>query len=462
MSTSLARKITVVQPQQEKIKMKEKVGYATGDLACNFIYQTVSSYLLFFYTDVFGITAAAAGLMFLVVRLIDAVLDPFIGAVIDKTNTKYGRFRPYLLYGAFPFAGVAILCFTTPGFSDPMKLVYAYATYILLSITYSAINIPYAALTSAITQDNKEVVSLTSVRMLFGNMGGLIVSFGVPLLAGIFTNMTGETGSGWQITMSIMGITGALLLIYSFYNTKERVPLNHSKEAEINFKDIWVQLKTNRPLIIVCFFFILNFGVNSIVNSVGIYYVTYNVAKPELVKWYGLMGTLPALILMPLMPMMYKWMGKKKLLFTALGLKAIGLIALFLIPPTMVPLVFAGRLIAALGTITAGAFTWALIPETIDYGEYKTGKRASGIIYALVGFFFKFGMAIGGIVPGLLLANFGYIANQAQTSEALNGILITMTVIPAVFVIIELVAIFFYNLDEKEHKRILSVIKSRG
>ena len=138
-----------------------------------------------------------------------------------------------------------------------MKLVYAYATYILLSITYSVINIPYAALTSAITQDNKEVVSLTSVRMLFGNMGGLIVSFGVPLLAGIFANMTGETGTGWQITMTIMGITGAFLLLFSFYNTKERVPLNHSKEAEINFKDIWVQLKTNRPLLIVCFFFIL-------------------------------------------------------------------------------------------------------------------------------------------------------------------------------------------------------------
>lgn len=250
--------------------------------------------------------------------------------------------------------------------------------------------------------------------------------------------------------------------MYSFYNTKERVQLNHSKEAEINFKDIWIQLKTNRPLLIVCFFFILNFGVNSIVNSVGIYYVTYNVARPELVKWYGLMGTLPALILMPLMPLMYKWMGKKKLLFTALSLKAIGLLALFLIPPTMVPFVFAGRLIAALGTITAGAFTWALIPETIDYGEYKTGKRASGVIYALVGFFFKFGMAIGGIVPGLILANFGYVANQAQTPEALNGILITMTVIPAVFVIIELVAIFLYNLDEKEHKRILNVLKKRG
>ncbi|NRT73497.1 MFS transporter [Clostridium beijerinckii] len=445
----------------EKITMKEKVGYATGDLACNFIYQTVSSYLLFFYTDVFGISAAAAGFMFLIVRLFDAVMDPLIGTVVDKTNTKYGRFRPYILYGAFPFAGVAILCFTTPAFSDPIKLVYAYVTYILLSVTYSVVNIPYAALTSAITQDNKEVVSLTSIRMLFSNTGGLIVSFGVPLLAGIFTNMTGKTSTGWQITMSIMGILGALLLIYCFLNTQERVRIDHSEDAKINVKDIFIQLKSNRPLVIICLFFILNFGVNSIVNSVGIYYVTYNVARPDLVKWYGLMGTLPALILMPLMPSMYKWMGKKKLLFTALSLKAIGLIALFVIPATMVPLVFAGRLIAALGTITAGAFTWALIPETIDYGQYKTGKRASGVIYALVGFFFKFGMAIGGIVPGLILAKFGYVANHAQTATALHGILITMTAIPVIFVIIELAAIFFYNLDEKEHKRVLSELNTR-
>lgn len=446
----------VTSKMSEKISLKEKVGYATGDLACNFIYQTVSSFLLFFYTEVFGISAIAAGFMFLVVRLFDAVIDPLIGTVVDKTNTKYGRFRPYLLYGAFPFAGVAILCFTTPAFSEPMKLVYAYVTYILLSVTYSFVNIPYAALTSAITQDNKEVVSLTSIRMLFSNTGGLIVSFGVPLLAGIFTNVTGKTSTGWQITMSIMGILGALILIYCFLNTQERVQINHSEEAKINVKDIFSQLKVNRPLIIICLFFILNFGVNSIVNSVGIYYVTYNVARPDLVKWYGLMGTLPALILMPLMPLMYKWMGKKKLLFTALSFKAIGLIALFIIPATMVPLVFAGRLIAALGTITAGAFTWALIPETIDYGQYKTGKRASGVIYALVGFFFKFGMAIGGIIPGLILAKFGYVANHAQTPTALHGILFTMTIIPAIFVIIELVAIFFYNLDEKEHKRVLS------
>ncbi|MDP1442121.1 MFS transporter [Priestia megaterium] len=458
MNTSAAEQIKVVP--SEKISMKEKIGYATGDLACNFIYKTISSYLLFFYTDVFGISATVAGVMFLIVRMLDAVLDPLIGTIVDRTNTKYGRFRPYLLYGAVPFAVLAILCFTTPEFSDVGKIVYAYITYILLSIIYSTINVPYSALTAAITQDNKEVVSLTSIRMLFSNGGGMIVSFCVPFLASIFTKTTGNTATGWQITMTIMGIAGAILLILSFLNTKERIQISE-EESKVGFKDIFTQLRVNRPLVIVCLFFLFNFGINSIINAVGIYYVTYNVARPDLVKWYGLMGTLPALILMPLIPVLYKVLGKKKLLFIALSCKAIGLLALFIIPSSMVPLVFAGRLIASIGTITSGAFTWALVPETIDYGEYKTGKRASGVVYALVNFFFKFGMALGGIVPGLILSNFGYVANHVQTETALHGILITLTVIPAIFVIIELFAIFFYKLDEKEHERVLAELNAR-
>lgn len=459
MATSAARQLT--QTAVQKISFGEKIGYATGDLACNFIYQTVSSYLLFFYTDVFGISAAVAGLMFLIVRFIDAVMDPIIGTLVDKTNTKYGRFRPYLLYGAFPFAIVAILCFTTPSFSDAGKIVYAYITYILLSMTYSTINVPYSALTAAITQDNKEVVSLTSIRMLFSNGGGMIVSFGVPALAAMFASMTGKTSTGWQLTMSLMGILGAILLIVCFFNTKERVQVSEA-ESKVTFKDIFTQLRSNRPLVLVCTFFILNFGVNSIINSVGIYYVTYNVARPDLVKWYGLMGTLPALILMPLIPVMYKFIGKKKLLFLSLALKLIGLIGLFLIPSSMVTGVFIARIIQAVGTITCGGFVWALIPETIDYGEYKTGKRANGVVYALVNFFFKFGMAIGGIVPGIILSKFGYIANHTQSATALHGISLTLTVIPAIFVAIEIFAIYFYNLDEKEHKRVLNELASRG
>jgi len=457
----MAVKKTVMKPTVHRISSREKVGYATGDLAFNLIYQTVSSYLLFFYTDVFGISSAAAGLMFLIVRIFDAVVDPLIGTVVDRTNSKYGRFRPYLLYGAIPFAIMSVLCFTTPGFSDTGKLVYAYITYILLSVTYTTINVPYGALTSVITQDNKEVVSLTSVRVFFSNIGGMIVTYGVPLLVGFFAAANMKTSSSWQLTMTIMGVLGCLLLFYCFFNTKERVKVPDHAAEKINLKDAFEQFRVNRPLVLICLFFIINFGVNSIINSVGVYYITYNVDRPDLVKWYGLLGVLPALVCMPLMPFLYKWMGKRTLLFTTLTFKMVGLLALWVIPPSMVPLVLTARIISAIGTVTAGGLCWALVPETIDYGEYKTGKRMGGLIYAIIGFFYKFGMALGGIVPGLILDRFGYVANQAQTPTALHGILLTTTIIPAVFIIIELVAIYFYNLDEKEHKRVVAELEAR-
>ncbi|MEH6992148.1 MFS transporter [Neobacillus drentensis] len=464
MATNLAEKIVIEERQQqlEKIGYREKIGYASGDLACNLIYQTVTTYLLFFYTDVFGISAAAAGVMFLIVRVIDAVLDPIIGLAVDRTNTRWGRFRPYLLFGAIPFAIFAIFCFTTPDFSDIGKLVYAYITYILLSITYTTINVPYGALTSAITQDNKEVVSLTSIRMLFANIGGLVVAFGVPLIAALLSDTAGAGKErGWQLTMAIMGVAGAALLLFSFFNTKERVKFTHTETEKIMFSDVFEQFKVNRPLVVLCTFFIIIFGVNSIINSVGIYYVSYNVGRPDMVKWYGLLGSLPAIILMPLIPMLNKWLGKKMLLRLSLILAIIGTLALVVIPASMVGLILVARAVSAVGCLVAGGFMWALIPETIDYGEYKTGKRLSGLIYAMIGFFFKFGMALGGIVPGIVMQSFGYVANQTQTPEALTGILITTAVIPTIILVLALVDLNFYKLDEKEHSRIVAELRAR-
>ncbi len=224
----------------KKISMVEKVGYASGDFACNLIYaQQCSTYLLFFYTDVFGLSAAAAGTMFLVVRIIDALADPFIGTIVDRTNSRFGRFRPYLLFGAFPFVILAILCFTTPDFSDMGKLIYADITYVGLSLTYTMINVPYGALTSAMTRNNQEVVSITSVRMLFANLGGLVVAFFVPLLAAYLSDTSGSESLGWQLTMgNLLGVTGGCLLIFCFKSTKERVTLQKSEE-KIKFSDIY-------------------------------------------------------------------------------------------------------------------------------------------------------------------------------------------------------------------------------
>ncbi|KHF40114.1 MFS transporter [Halalkalibacter okhensis] len=454
-----------VQPQpslqeNSKLGMREKIGYASGDLASNLIYQTTSIYLLFFYTNIYGISPGAAATMFLVVRLIDAISDPLVGSLVDRTNTRFGRFRPYLLFWAIPFAGLAFLCFTTPDFTEGGKLIYAYVTYIGLSIVYTFVNVPYAALTPALTKNSNEIVSLTSVRMIFANLGGVIVAYFVPFLSNYFGEIASPTRS-WQLTMGIIGLVGALLLLFCFFSTKERVkPVNN--DAKIKFTDIFEQFGKNRPLVVLSIFFVLIFGVNSISNSIGVYYVTYNLGREDLVGLYALLGSLPAFLCIPLIPWLNRKIGKKALLNISLILSIVGTLSLLLIPPTMIELILLSRVVTAIGTLTAGAFMWALIPETIEYGEYVTGKRLSGLIYSLIGFFFKCGMALGGAIPGLVLAQFGFVANQAQSSQALFGILIGTALIPAIVLALAMVNINFYNIDDQKLAKIREALRERA
>lgn len=446
-----------------RLSMKEKTGYAMGDLACNLIYTTVCSYLLFFYTNVYGLAADVVATMFLVVRVMDAVVDPIVGTFVDKHTYKHGKFRPYLLYGAFPFAVLGILCFSTPAFADTVKIIYAYATYIGLSLVYTTINIPYGALTAAMTRDNKEVVSMTSIRMLCANLGGLIVSFGIPVLVTMISgSYTGEESRiGWQITMGLYSVVGALLLLYCFSQTKERIKVDPSNDAKLKFIDVFKQFKVNPPLVVLSLFFIILFGMMAVANSIGTYFITYNCNRPDLVQWYGLIGTIPAFFLLPLVPTFNRLVGKIRLLQISLILGIVGCGVTYVVPAENITVILIARFVSSCGIIVAGGFMWALIPETIEYGEYKTGKRLSAMIYAIIGFFFKFGLALGGIVPGFMLSSYGYVANQVQTAEALNGILLTTTVIPMIFLAVAFIDISFYSLNDKRYKEIVAALEEK-
>ncbi|NMM62719.1 MFS transporter [Clostridium sp. P21] len=443
-----------------KISVREKIGYGFGDFACNLVYASISSYLLFFYTDVFGLASSAAAFMFFIVRIIDAVMDPIVGMIVDKTNTKYGKFRPFLLYGAIPFAVLAILCYSTPQLSQGGKILYAYATYIALSVCYTFVNVPYGALTSAMTQDQHESVSITTYRTFLANIGGVIVAFFVPLLANQFSK-TMSLSKSWQLTMIIIATIGGVLLLICFGTTKERVqvPASHTK---IKFSDIFEQFKVNRPLVILSIFFFVIYGVKSVVNSTGIYYVTYYVGRPELVKWYSGIGTLPALFVIPFIPWLSRKLTKKQLMTLSIATDIIGMVGLFVFPSNWITAIFISRGIAAVGNGMISAFMWALIPETVEYGEWKTNKRLGGMIYAVIGFFFKCGNALGGMIPGLVLSMSGYVAKQAQTPTALNGILIATAVIPICLYIIAIVCMRFYNLDKETYARISQELQERN
>ncbi|URZ05061.1 glycoside-pentoside-hexuronide (GPH):cation symporter [Clostridium felsineum] len=442
------------------ISVREKIGYGFGDFACNLVYASISSYLLFFYTDVFGIASSAAAFMFFIVRIIDAVSDPIVGIIIDKTNTKYGKFRPFLLYGAIPFAILAILCFTTPSLHGGAKLLYAYATYIALSVCYTLVNVPYGALTSAMTQDQHESVSITTFRTFLANIGQVIVAFCVPLLADTFSKSMSLSRS-WQLTMLIIGSTGGILLLICFKSTKERVkvPSSHQK---IKFSDIFEQFRVNRPLVVLAIFFLVIYGVKSIVSATGVYYVTYYVGKANLVKWYSAIGTFPALIIIPFIPWLSRKLSKKQLMTISIITDIVGMVGLFILPKTWIVPIFISRGIASVGNGMISAYMWALIPETVEYGEWKTNKRLGGMIYAVIGFFFKCGNALGGMIPGIVLAASGYVAHKSQTPSALHGILITTAIIPICLYAVAIFCMRFYNLDKDTYSKISAELQKRN
>lgn len=449
-----------------KLSFMKMFGYGTGDFAQNLIYNTVSTYLLFFYTNVFGLAPADAATMFLVVRIIDAINDPIVGTLIDKHTNRFGKYRGFLLYMAIPFAVMAILCFYTPNLGQMGKLIYAYVTYVGLSLIYTTVNIPYGSLNAAMTRDNDEIVKMSSVRMFLANLGGMAVSYGIPIFVKLFSGGSYSgigARKGWFLTLSMYGIIGALVLIFCFSQTKERIILPADKESSVHVKDLFHQLVINKPLRVLAIFFIITFGLMSVVNSVGSYYVSYNMNKPDLLPLFNLLPGLPAFILIPLTPWMNKKLGKKRLVMGSLILATVCLTAMYFVPATNVVAAFTFRIVGQMGITEATTFMWALVPETITYGEWKTGKRENGIVNAIIGFFFKFGMALGGVVPGYVLAAFAFNAkNTMQTAHSMQGILLVQTLIPVAFLILAIIDFSFYNLTDEQVNKMNAEIEAKG
>lgn len=432
-----------------KLHLKEKLGYASGDLACNLIFQTISIYLLFFYTDIFGISAAQASTLFFIARLWDAINDPIIGSVIDRTNTRCGKFRPYLLWGAVPFGILAALCFTTPDLSDNGKLIYAYVTYIGLGMVYTFVNVPYGALTSSLTQDPKERANLSALRMFFAQLAGLIVVLGVPFLSEYFGN--GNAALGYQLTITTFAIIGVILLLITFVTTKERHKQNVSNK-NFDFKRTIDFLKKNHPLQILCIIFIVIFGTISVINSIGLYFFKYNMEHPELFAINQSIGIVIMLITLLFVPLMTKKVEKKHLLKFGMILSLARPLSMM---STSVPVILVGTAIGFIGLGISAGLLWGMVPDTIEYGEYKTGIRAEGMTYAIIGFAFKLGMALGGLIPGYVLQATGYMPDVAQTDFALLGIKSLVSFLPILLTVIAISALSYYKLDEKTYNTIM-------
>lgn len=456
-----------------KLSWLQRIGFGAGDMAQNLIYQTVSIWLLIFYTDVYGISPQAAAVMFLVVRIVDVLWDPLVGAFVDKSNPKWGKYRSWLIIGGIPLVGLAILCFWN-GFSG--SIIYAYITYVGMSMCYTLVNVPYGALNSSLTRDTEEVTILTSTRMFMANLGALIVK-SLPLVIALFAPKAAdgtaitespESATAWFITMSIFGIAGLFLLIFSFSQCKERVVMDKKESENVKVSDLWMEFTRNRPLRVIAFFFITAFAMMSISNAADAYFMKYNLeATPVMTTVFMWLGTIPAFIFMPLVPFIKRKIGKKGMFYMFLGTAIVGMGLLYLFASIdslrQFWLLCIAQFIKNTGVIVATGYMWALIPEVVSYGEYTSGRRIAGIVNALTGIFFKAGMALGGVVPGIVLAIVGFNANTPQqTLLAEQGILWLTCIIPAILLILAIYIISKYELEDDVIDRINKEIEERA
>jgi len=460
----------------EKISMREKIGFSLGDGAANFIFQTIMLLQLSFYTDSFGISAAAAGWLFLVARLFGAVADPVFGALADRTNSRWGKFRPWILFTAVPFGIIGFLAFTTPDFGPSGKLIYAYITYILLMLVYSANNVPYAALSGVITGNMAERNSLSSVRFIVVTLATLAIQgFALPMVNHFGQ---GNSAKGYQITMGIFSVLAVIFFLITFFTTKERIV--PAPEQKTPLKQDISDLLKNRPWLIMFLVFIVMFIFLGIRNSILLYYFKYYLDKASMVALletvnkglFGLIGKLGLLgagadiagntfsiinIFSQLItivglafsrPLANRF-GKRDVFRYGLVMCVILSASFIFIPPQGVALTLILQLLFQFTWgVAAMSLPWAMMADVADFSEWKNNRRATAITFAGIIIGLKVGLAIGGAMAGSLLNMYGYVANVEQTPHAQLGIRMITSIWPAAFLAIGIVLLFFYQINK--------------
>ena len=411
-----------------KLTLQEKIGYGLGDTASNFVWALMMNFIMFYYTDIFGITAAAAGTMLLVARSTDGVVDFFIGAMADRTKSKWGRFRPYLVWLSVPLAIVFVLAFTTPNLSPAGKLVWAWVTYNLLMLLYSAINIPYGALSGVMTDDPLERTSLNSYRMSLAQIGGIIANSSFMVL--IVKLGSGSQQLGAQRTVMLFSAVAVVLFLISFAATTERIHPPAAQKTKLG-QDLKA-LFQNRHWIMMFATGIVNITFAVVRGAAGIYYLkSYLNWDGERIGTYFLVSGLAMIFGAMMTKHAVKAIGKKGAFIASLSLVALTAIPFYWIKPDQTALVFTFQI---LGMIVAGinaTLFWALVADTADYQEWKLNVRATGVVFSATTCAQKAGMGIGAAFAGFLISAFGYVPNAEQSPEAIRGILLLVSLIPA-------------------------------
>ncbi len=432
--------------KNNKLSVLEKVGFGAGDMAVNVVISSMFLIITFFYTDVFGLKPQHLALLFLLVRGIDAITDPLMGMLTDKFTTRWGRYRHYFLFLSVPFGIAVFLTFTTPDFDYTGKLIWAYVTYIFVTLMFTSVTIPYISLIGVLTSDPKERLSANGYRLFFAKVAAFLVSIVVPIMADALGK--DNLSRGYQLSMGVMALMGTLLFLFCFATTTERV--EHKVDKKPFLEQLKLLLRNDQWMVLfgVCFIGTVGYVIR---GSVALYYAKYYLGgSAQMQSAFLGTGVAAAILSMVASTWITKRYCKVKLFrWTQLMVGVVSVIMFFFVGQGDVALAFV--LYFALSFIVdlhAPVF-WSAIAEAVDYGQVKTGKRVSGLSFGCISFAQKAGMGIAGAVVGWLLTSFDYVPDVVQSDHTLMGIALMLTIIPGFFHTLMGSLMFGYRITDK-------------
>ncbi|KHT18280.1 glycoside-pentoside-hexuronide (GPH):cation symporter [Pectobacterium brasiliense] len=441
------------------LSVKEKIGYGMGDAGCNMIGGAIMLFLSYFYTDIYGLSPALVGTLLLSIRVIDAVTDPIMGAIADRTQSRWGRFRPYLLWVCVPYVLFSVLMFTTPDWSYNGKVIYAFVTYFLMSLTYTAINIPYCSLGGVITADPHERVSCQSYRFIMVGIATLILSSTLLPMAEWFGGE--DKARGYQMSMGVMAIIALFMFLFCFATVQERIkpaiPTNDALKADL--RDVWKNDQWPRILLLT----LCNVCPGFIRMAATMYYVTWVMGKSaSFASLFISLGVVGMMFGSALAKPLTDRFCKLKVFFWVNITLAIFSSAFYFFTPHLTSFILVMYFLLNVLHQIPSPLHWSLMADVDDYGEWKTGKRITGISFSGNLFFLKVGLAIAGAMVGFLLSYYGYDANAPQqNAEAMNGIIMLFTLIPGVGYLITAGVVRLLKVDRQLMQQIQIDLEKR-
>lgn len=432
------------EPASQRLSFREKAGYGIGDLGFNLYWANISAFLLIFYTDVMGLAAAAVGTMILVTKIIDAATDPLMGVIADRTRTRFGRFRPYLLWGALPMAFAGVLTWTVPDLGEGGRLLWAYVTFSLMMLAYTVLSTPYSALSGVMTADSQQRTTLISFRFIAAFAGTTLVNAFTLDLVQWFGG--GDEALGWQLTLGLYGAVAAVLFATVFATTRERIapPPQQDSDVRQDLRD----LLNNRPWLVL-FALALVIMVTIVMRSgATVYYLKYYVVRPDLTGAFLGAYSVALAVGAAMTPLMTRVFDKKRLMVVLMSIVGILSCAMFFVPRDMIWLMFVVNTLIGLALGPKSPLAFSMYADCADYTELKTGRRATALTFSAATFSQKLGGALASAVIAWVLAGMGYVANQAQSDASQTGIVLLLTVIPGMVAFAAALVMRAYPLDD--------------